>query len=486
MFGAIYIPDFALQAVLRHESELFSSPVALIAERSPKAKIFQLTAAARSAGVIEGMTPPQAMARCERILIRTRSTNCERTAGAALIECGLKFSPLVESTGDGVCTLDLKGLRIVDCGLRKVAEDIIAHLARLHLSAQVGIAQNPDLSLLAAQHAEPFLLVENATQFLAPLPVKNLFSTIRDPQSAILHKWGIHTLGAFTALGKSPLIERLGPEAITLFDRAAGNFTRPLRAVAVPEIFEESMEFENELETLEPLLFILRRLLEQISTRLEMAYKVAAEITLRLNFSAGTPYERTLKIPTPTTRIETLFRMLHTHLENFRSESPIVALHLSATPCSASHQQFGLFETALRDPNQFSETLARLAAIVGANCVGTPQALDTHRPDAFDLVSFDATDNPQVKTKKSCGLVLRRFRPPLPANVQLENSVPVFIDSSKLTAAVNETRGPWRSSGDWWDRSGWRRHEWDIETAAGELCRIYCEQGEWFVDGIYD
>src|SRR5213592_4140960 len=150
----------------------------------------------------------------------------------------------------------------------------------------------------------------------------------------ILHKWGIYTLGQLAAL--------LGPEAIRMWERANGQFNRVLKLVRPPESFEESFEFENEIETAEPLLFMLRRFLEQLAVRLSAIYLVAKELTLRITFanlpqdgSAGADkqvYQRVFKIPQPTNDVDLLFRMLQTHLENFRSEHPIAAVALSAAP----------------------------------------------------------------------------------------------------------------------------------------------------------
>src|SRR6266550_1630193 len=193
---------------------------------------------------------------------------------------------------------------------------------------------------------------------------------------AVLHKWGIHTLGQLAALDKEQLAARLGPEAIGMWKRANGKSQRLLKLVRPPESFEERFEFENEIETAEPLLFMLRRFLEHLAVRLRAIYLVAKELTLRITFSNPPQdgsaaadkqyYERVFKIPQPTNDVEILFRMLQTHLENFKSEHPIVAVALDAQPVKPTAQQFRLFETALRDPNQLSETLARLTGLLGA------------------------------------------------------------------------------------------------------------------------
>src|SRR5438132_9308788 len=148
----------------------------------------------------------------------------------------------------------------------------------------------------------------------------------------ILHKWGIHTLGQLAALDKEQVGARLGPEAIQMWERANGQSNRLLKLIRPPESFEESFEFENEIETAEPLLFMLRRFLEQLSLRLSAIYLVAKELTLRITFSNKQNYERVFKIPQPTNDVDLLFRMLHTHLENFKSEHPIIAVSLQAQP----------------------------------------------------------------------------------------------------------------------------------------------------------
>ena len=258
---------------------------------------------------------------------------------------------------------------------------------------------------------------------------------------AILHKWGIHTLGQLAALDKEQLGARLGPEAIRMWERANGRSSRLLKLIRPPESFQESFEFEREIETAEPLLFMLRRFLEQLAVRLAAIYLVAKELTLQITFAnsrqdepavAGKQiYERVFKIPQPTNDVDLLFRMLQTHLENFRSEHPIVAVALSAEPIKPAGEQFGLFETTLRNPHQLSETLARLTALLGGDRIGTPVLEETHRPDAFRMQPFSWAVESAVRQRRNilqwrtphalrtahATAALRRFRPPVSASV---------------------------------------------------------------------
>ncbi len=488
MFAVIYIPDFSLQAALRHEPELFLRPVALIDGTEKNASISQITQSARGADVCEGLTSTQALARCPNLIFKTRSATPEMAANEILHQCACCFSPHIEATALGICTLDLKNLN--NAGDKIWAEKIIAQLALLNLRAQLGIAETPDLALQAARIARPFFLVENAREFISSLPVE-----IIDPPPGvlnILNRWGIRTLGEFTSLQKDKLAERLGPDALELFDRASAKAARPLNLINPKEIFEEAIEFEKEVETLQPLLFILRRFIEQLSHRMELFYFVAQEIQLSLKLSSGENLERSFRVPSPTRNIETLFRMLQTHLETVQTDSPIIALHLAAKPAKPEHFQFGLFETALRDPNHFYETLAQLTSLLGSDRVGTPVVEDSFRPDSFRMepVNFESDKHFALHISQpalSSGLALRRFRPPLRALIEMRDGKPALLNSEKFVGAIANANGPFRSSGNWWEQKQvWSRDEWDVETNNGELFRVFAQGDDWFLEGAFD
>ena len=311
---------------------------------------------------------------------------------------------------------------------------------------------------------------------------------------SILHQWGIDTLGQLAALSRDDLAARLGAHAVEFWERANGRTERILKLVSPPESFIESFEFENEIETIEPLLFILRRFLQQLATRLNTIYLVAKELRLRITFADKSQYERIFKIPQPTNNEDILFRMLHTHLENFTSKHPIVAIELEAQPSRSVRQQFGLFETALRDPMQLHETLARLVGLLGADRVGTPVLEETHRPDAFRMEPFAwEFGHPEPEIDAVRGYVpLRRFRKRKKATVLLENNRPAHVRAAEVRAglAVEGTtmrqEGPFPLSGNWWDERAWARVEWDVEIENGVIARCHCDQMGWALDGIYD
>ena len=170
MFATIYLPDFYLQAALRHQPELRAQPVALIDDLEKKVVIIQLNTAAAQTGVHCGMTPSQGLARCLRLVVKTRVFSGEKLLQEILLHFASSLAPYVEATGAGLATIQFTDAKNV---LPKVI-CVIEQLADAEIVAQAGIAPTPDASFLAAHQARPVLQVDDATKFLAALPIEVL------------------------------------------------------------------------------------------------------------------------------------------------------------------------------------------------------------------------------------------------------------------------------------------------------------------------
>jgi len=170
MFATIYLPDFYLQAALRHQPELSGKPVALIDDQEKKAVIVQLNARAAEVGVRSGMTPSQGLARSLELRIKVRNAAQEKILQEILLHFAGTLAPYVEATAPGLATIQFTDPKNIG---GKVA-NVVAQLAASEIAAQAGIAPTPDASFLAAHLAEPVLQIDNATEFLAALPIEVL------------------------------------------------------------------------------------------------------------------------------------------------------------------------------------------------------------------------------------------------------------------------------------------------------------------------
>ena len=170
MFATLYVPNFYLQAALRHQPELGATPVALIDDQEAKAVIIQLNRAAEEVGVTCGMTPSQGLARCLQLIVKCRLREQEKLVTDLLLHFCYTLAPYIEATAPGVCTVQFTDPR----HLTREVERVITQLQDSGITAQAGIAPTPDASFLAAHLANPVLRIDDAKDFLAPLPIETL------------------------------------------------------------------------------------------------------------------------------------------------------------------------------------------------------------------------------------------------------------------------------------------------------------------------
>src|SRR6185312_7049683 len=136
MFATIYLPNFYLQAALRHQPALCVKPVALIEEQEKKPVIIQLNDAAEKAGICKGMTPSQALARSLQVTIKVRARQQEKSIQEILLHYAFTLSPFVEHPAPGISTVQFTDRQHLHPKVGRVVEQ----LTKCEISAQAGIA----------------------------------------------------------------------------------------------------------------------------------------------------------------------------------------------------------------------------------------------------------------------------------------------------------------------------------------------------------
>ncbi len=400
---------------------------------------------------------------------------------AALIDCAAQFSPLVEETTPDDVIFDIRGLRLIFGAPRHIAEEIHR---RLGVPGNVAIASNPDAAFFAARAIAGVTVIEpgKEAETLAPLPLYLLGGS---PELAhTLHLWGVRTLGEFAALPPIGIAARLGDQGIRLQRLAQGSFIRQLRTRTDPLQFREEFEPETTIDLAEPLLLLAGRMFNDLCARLGAQSLATTEVRIVLKLERGEDHRVTLNVPVPMVDQKVFLKLLQLELNDRPPQAGVEKISIEMIPVAPRRTQHGLFQPPAPEPEKLEITLARIRGLVGAENVGAPELLDTHRPDAFQLARFSMSNNAKESAIK---MSLRRFRPPCPAEVWCSsNGQPVRIYSIKGDWRVEACAGPWITSGDWWSQA-WDRAEWDVEVATG-LYRIFenLRDRQWFLDGEYD
>ncbi len=447
------------------------------------------------------------------------------------------FSPVVEETAVDTVVIDVEGCELLFGSAYELAKEISKCASRtkdvggLESKVNVALAANPDTAIHAARFCKGITFTAPGEELtgLGDLPLNVLQYSlvgIEEPRAneilETLNLWGVRTFKEFAELPLAGVSERLGQEGLKLQQLAAGKTSRHLKLKQPSPVFQSSIELEYPVAQLEGLSFIFARLLNQICASLN-AYALATNaIEVDLKLERGANHELKLNLPYPMRDHKVFLKLLLLDTEMHPPPSAVVAVNITCEPVKPRLLQTGLFIPLAPEPEKLELTLARLGKLLGAENIGSPELLDTHRPDAFRMQRFVLKE---VKRKKGKGRVgskqqtansrqqeaitpqsvirdpksvlgFRVFRPPLRALVQAERGYPTEISAWDKTRSVHGkvvgVAGPWRTTGDWWRTDGWARDEWDVAVESGlqlqVLYRIYRElsSGTWFVQGSYD
>ncbi len=483
---------------------------------------------------------------------------------SSLAEFAYAFSPLVEETASDIVVIDVEGCALRFGSSYELANEIGKQAKQskeqggLGCKVNVALAANPDAAIHAAKFCRGVTFTapgEELTCF-GSLPLKALQHSLvgidEDRATEILETlnlWGVRTFKEFAELPVAGVSERLGQDGLKLRELAGGKTNRHLKLKQAAPVFKNSIQLEYPISQLEALSFILARLLNQICASLN-AYALATNaLQVDMKLENGALHELKLNLPYPMRDHKVFLKLLLLDTELHPPPAAVVGVSINCEPVKPRVLQTGLFIPLAPEPEKLELMLARLAKLVGAENIGSPELLDTHRPDAFRVKRFELKEsqrrkanskqptvnsqpqsvisgqrlasNPksEIRNPKSV-LGFRVFRPPLRALVQAEGGYPREIsawDKSKsVYGKVISVAGPWRTTGNWWRADRWARDEWDValeskaqrselrgQSSEGSetkemgghggpplqvLYRIYRElrSGTWFVEGIYD
>jgi protein ImuB len=394
--------------------------------------------------------------------------------GADLPQIAAAFSPSFEQTAPDTVVFRVDGLRRLHGSPQQIAQAIAQQSGD---DVNVAIAETADAAILAARNFPGVTVAPN----LNDLDVSTL--PLTDEMAQVFDSWGIYTVEQLAQLPETGLAERFGPHGVYLQQLARGVTHRPLKIFQPETTYEDRIELDHPVSLLEPLLFLIARLLNEQCARLLSNAMAANEVTIRLELEDRNEHTRTLHLPVPMRESKSLLKLLQMDLEAHPPTAPTVALALALKPVHPRTVQTGIFLPVTPAPDKLELTLARIRGIVGENNVGIPELLNTHHPHPFRLVKAQPITSHQSPVTSHQGF--RYFRPPLPATVELDCNRPVRITASGIHGKVLNAAGPWRTSGDWWTTTIWNRDEWDIALSNGSLYRIYRDLN-WFIEGSYD
>jgi protein ImuB len=254
---------------------------------------------------------------------------------------------------------------------------------------RAGIATTRFAATIAASNAVRSLISvrpDGDAAFLAPHHAA-LLTPDREIRGR-LARFGLTTIGAVADLPRSALIARFGDEGARMHARANGEELTPFRPRHAPEHVALALPLEPAVADLEPLRFVLRRvvgaLADQVAGRGAAALRAHLRLELDTAFAKeGTPerlvYEQ--RMPEPTAETEAIERLLYAQLERTPPPAPVarLAVELSEVGPAAGHQ-LPLFVPQAARAARLGWQLARLALTYGEDRIRRVEITDPEAP----------------------------------------------------------------------------------------------------------
>ena len=432
-----------------------------------------------------------------------------------LLSVARDFSPRIETCGPCEVVLDLAGLTRLFGDAKTIADELRRTAADRGLRVRIAIAGTRTAARLLVRDRAGITIVEPGDEaaavavlplaLLARMSNVNVPNVSNDPNDLLttLRCWGLRTFGDLAALPADELAARLGQTGVAWQRLARGEDPVPLVPSVPEERFEQALDLEWPIEGLEPLSFVLARLMEPLSAHLERRDRGAAVLHVRLHLVkrdgvTREVHERSLQLPAPMRDARTLRTLALLDLESHPPSAAIDRVVVPVDPTPGRVVQFSLLTRPLPSPEQVSTLMARLTALMGEGRCGSAITVDSWEPGAFEMKPFLGSiansgriPNPESRTPR---LAIRRFRFPIPARVRVDLGIPVRVTSDRrgISGGKVETyAGPWRTSGGWWvedTKKYWERDEWDVTLSDGATYRIFRERDTdaWFVEGVVD
>ncbi|MEN3316221.1 MAG: protein ImuB [Acidimicrobiaceae bacterium] len=496
-------------------------------------RVLACSGPARADGVEVGLRRRQAESRCPSLVVVDHDPGADARAFEPVAAAVASFTPRVEITRAGMCSVATRGPSRYfggDAALAaRVAEAVDAVLGPAG-PCRVGVADGPFAAEQAARLGRGIVPRGASAAFLAPLPVTTLESVVDGaPLVDLWGRLGIATLGQLAALPPAAVVARFGPDGAAAHRLARGLDERPLTARTPPPDLTVSAELDPPVESVETAAFVAKSLADGLCARLgELGLAVTC-----VGIEAETEHgERLCRVWRHHGGLSAtaLAQRVRWQLEGWLSggdgrqvseatEAPtagITLLRLVPDEIGPDRgSQGGFWGDDGAGAERAGRALARLQGMLGPGSVAIAVVEGARGPtERARLVPWGDAGPGRVTSGRSKVREVPPWPgglpPPAPASVHHRPPGAEVVDAggspvgvtgrggptgapSRLAVAggpwvdVAAWAGPWPLDERWWDhRAHRRRARWQVVTSAGAAYLLVVESGRWSVEATYD
>ena len=449
LWACILLPQLAMDGVLRHRDDT-AAPLALLAGPPQRRVLQAVNDAARSLGLAPGQSLVAAQALARDFATAEYDLAAIDRWQRFLAAWAYGYSAQVSLHYPRCLLLEVHSSLGLFGPWPRFEARLREELTALGFRQRITLAPNPAAARILANAHDGLAVTDAATlrRVLGALPVKCL-GLPREVTTALV-RMGLLHLRQLLALPRDSLARRFPAELLVQLDTLLGQRPLALDFYRPPEVFDERLELNFEVESHQALLFPLRRLTADLAAHLAGRDSGVQRFTLYLEHRTLAASRLPVGLLTAERDPAMLFELTRGRLEHLQLPAPVQALRLVARELPAfapEHRQ--LFDERPQQSLPWEQLRERLRARLGDDAVQGLGARADHRPEHAWQPGEQAPGEPLP----ACG--------PRPGWLLAEPQ-PLRETSPRILA------GPERIESGWWDGNDVRRDYYQVQTRAGQ------------------
>ena len=476
---ALYLPQLPLESAAADIDPPI--PRVIYETRGTRQTVHTLNAAAIDAGIEPGMPLGAARSLCDALHAVERDSDNEAAALNGLALWAQQFTSKVSLQPPDGLILEVGGSLALFSGLENLQRQIVSELNKLGYRSSHAVAPTPAASWLLAlnQKSQTVMQHEELNNVLLPLSLGLL--PITPDKKMALHNLGLKSIGDCLRLPRDGISRRLGPELLRYLDRALGLLPEPREYYTAPDYFQSQVLLPEPVLQVQPLLFILQRLLRQLCGFLQARGAGAQQLLLGFIMPFLPVEQLQLTLLQPSRDPEHLFRLWQEKLERYKLSAPVEGLELQVKQLlpleSVSLDLLGGRQGA---DTGFTRVLERLRNRLGDSAIQQPFCIADHRPEqTCKQADFLALHQP-LADEQTAHRPLWLLSQPRP----LKQSA----GTPCLQGPITLLSGPERIESGWWDGGDQRRDYYVARSRQHQMLWVYRDlnaPAQWFLHGFF-
>ncbi len=400
---------------------------------------------------------------------RERDESLEGDALRRLAGWTLRYSPLVSLGRGPEILLEIQGSLSLFQGLNALCGQVEESLRELGYRVCSAVAPFPEAASLLARGRTGSRITDPAAipKALGGLPV-----TVLEPDektAAALGSVGVSLISDLMILPQQGLRRRFGQNLVNRLESALGRRSDPRRPWRRPSRFRARLELPSAVHNTEPLLFVVKRLLQELAGVLAAAGRGVENLEIFLHHGRGSSTRMQFGLLQPSRDPDHWLAVLRTRFDATALSGSVESVELRVAHFSELKDvTYELFsDKTFNGENQFME---RLKARLGETAVRGLDLVEDYRPErSWRYVSPGTNVCNRVISHRPLWLL----RSPLPLASEVEREW-------RLQDAERIESG-------WWDGGDVARDYYLAETPRGERLWVFRDLRDraWYLHGFF-